>query len=69
MLPFKKFEITDKIFNKKIKYDETGTIKHYLELAKKDGFDNIKEWSKWKDEINAKLLPRNKDCTTYRYKG
>lgn len=65
LLLFKKFEITYNILNKKVKYDETGTIKHYLELAKKDGFDDIKEWSKWKDDINSKLLPENKSCTKY----
>lgn len=27
---------------------EKGSIGYYLELAKKDGFDNIKEWNKWR---------------------
>lgn len=65
LLLFKKFEITEEIIGKKIEYDETGTIKYYQELANKDGFDNIKEWLKWKDETNYKLLPDNYSCSTY----
>lgn len=65
LLIFREFEITEKLFNKKIEYDEKGTTKYYQELAKKDGFDNIKEWFKWKDETVGKSLPENTNCTAH----
>lgn len=65
LLKFREFEITDILFNKTIEYDEKDTLKHYKTLAKKDGFDNIKDWDKWKSEISSNSLPENKYCSTY----
>ena len=35
---------------------EKGSIGYFLELAKKDGFDNIKDWNEWKKAKNKKNI-------------
>lgn len=41
-----------------IKY-EKGSLGYYIELAKKDGFDNIKDWNEWRRK-NGKLKSHKK---------
>lgn len=35
---------------------EKGSIGYLLELAKKDGFDNLKDWNEWKKTKNKKNI-------------